>query len=174
MSDIADLEKLAALRNANAITEEEFAKKKAEILEKSQKVRGLWWKVPVLFVGGLLALVTALNAISSGNRFREQRLSAPANAPNASTASRTVPMCDDRSAKAAVANAIATNANANIDTLRMLDWANTREVRFDAGLPERTCNATAYLNSGNTPIQYRMFYPNTEARIWLVQVTFNQ
>jgi hypothetical protein len=62
MSDVEDLHRLAELRERGVITQDEFDKKKQQILKEADnkqnhvtsfKRKGLWWKIPLLIIAAI-------------------------------------------------------------------------------------------------------------------------
>lgn len=72
------------------------------------------------------------------------------------TANPKLSQCDSNLAKVALTDAIENNANANLQTLRLLDLTEIESISYDADSQTRTCNANFVLNSGTERLGYKM------------------
>jgi hypothetical protein len=97
----------------------------------------LWVRVPLVLVGLTVGGTIFLNTLRDS----------PAG----------VPKCDAADARELMKNAIEQNASANTSTLRLLDLTDTSELSYSAEKKERLCQGMAFLNSGKTAVQYRMW-----------------
>ena len=69
-----------------------------------------------------------------------------------------LPQCDSNVAKKGVAKAIADNVASHIINLDLLRLDNIKEIKRETSPTlERVCEATAYLNAGETSITFRIF-----------------
>ncbi|WP_162165739.1 SHOCT domain-containing protein [Roseomonas gilardii] len=163
MSEAAELEKLAALRDAGTITAKEFERKKKQILTGKKKRGGWWWRIPLAIVGIILGIAVFS---SDWDRGREQAKSAQSAGKLAG-----LPACNASNVKETLADAIRRNASANLDTLRLFDWSNITQLSERETPAERVCRAQLHLNSGATYARYRMYYPSPESRNWLLMLS---
>jgi hypothetical protein len=156
----SDLEKLSELRDSGVISAREFKQKQRAILagnKPKSRWRGWWWKLPLALIG----LVVFLNAYDK------------AGTNNSGTpVARMLPACDSVEAKKALINAVEHNASSGINTLHLLDWKNARAIGGQSDtISFRLCAAILYLNSGEESVKYKLFFPNSDADQWLVQIT---
>jgi hypothetical protein len=81
-----------------------------------------------------------------------------------------LPTCDASETETAVRDAIENSVEARLVNQRLLAMENQAEVSFDEAKPERKCKATAFLNSGEVKIRYRLFKTNPTDATFLVYV----
>lgn len=131
MSAVDELVKLTELKEKGAITSEEFEKQKSMLLAgKTTKKGGLWWRIPVGVVGGLLFIATIYGAYNKG------------------AVSDTLPLCDSKEAKDTLKAAFDSNPSSQTYHYSMIDIDKISEVKYTKGV-NRVCKAHTQLNSGD-------------------------
>lgn len=137
MSEVNELEKLAALKEKGILSEDEFNAKKAEILNtgssKQKKSRGLLWKIPLALIG----LAGLLNAFGIGG---DSKLK-----------------CDASNAKTTLKGAFDQSQFARTLNLSAIDINDITEKNRDDKAGTLSCRATITMNTTKkVPVSYKI------------------
>ena len=155
MSVADEIEKLNALRMQKIISEAEFEQQKKTLLagsgKKKSKISFFKRKSVRIFMGcfGLLILINTLQNVDSKKN------------SSAKDSSGEIPACDSENAIGALQNAVEHNATGNIDTLKLLDTKNLRQISYDSNKNSRKCSGVLILNSGRESVQYELTESST-------------
>lgn len=137
MSEVDELEKLAALKDKGILSEDEFNAKKAEILNtgssKPKKSRGLLWKIPLALIG----LAGLLNAFGLGGHSKLK--------------------CDTGDAKTTLKGAFDQSQFARTLNLSAIDVNDITEKNRDDKTGTLSCRATITMNTTKkVPVSYKI------------------
>lgn len=144
------LERLAALRERGALTEDEFQNQKQAVLAGSGKAKRKkrWWPRLLLGIAGLVGLAVAIIDAATPD---------------------TAPECNSSAAESYVKDAVANAPSSRVLNLQLLSLASQEQISFDEASGERRCRATAAFNTGIQKITYRFFKQAKDAS-YLVEV----
>ena len=137
-----DLLKLNELREKGALTSEEFAARKQQLLGARKtrfNLKGIWWKIPLLLIS-IFGLVSGITTIDRANR----------------TASSNLPTCASPEAETTLRDAFNQSQFARTDNLSAVE---IQEARSTAGSQKQRVNCTAKLllnNLANAEVAYAM------------------
>lgn len=137
MSEVDELEKLAALKEKGILSEDEFNAKKSEILNtgssKPKKSRGLLWKIPLALIG----FAGLLNAFGVGGHSKLK--------------------CDTDNAKTTLKAAFDQSQFARTLNLSAIDISDVTEKSHDDKAGELSCRANIMLNTTKkVPVSYKI------------------
>jgi len=79
-------------------------------------------------------------------------------APSSSQASNMPDACESSDAADMVKNALENAPAAQLVSVKVLDFGKAKETWFDKASNVRRCYGIAYLNSGQTPVAYQLFF----------------
>lgn len=162
MSQADELEKLSQLKEKGVLSAEEFAAKKAEILNtsspKAKKSRRLFWAFPLLFIG-TISLLSALGSLA-GHPGTDSTVSpvnqvGPSSPVAISNGSKL--RCDSATAQDTLQRAFDQSQFARSMNLSAILVSDVKEQSRDAKTDVLVCRATITLNTTRkAPVSYKM------------------
>ena len=156
MSQADELEKLSQLKEKGVLSAEEFAAKKAEILNTSspkvKKSRRLFWAIPLLIIG-TISLLNALGSLA-GHTAPVSPVSPVSNVGNSSSSKL---QCNSAVAKDTLQKAFDQSQFARSINLSGILVSDVTEQSRDAKSGELSCRATITLNTTKkAPVSYKI------------------
>ena len=153
MSQADELEKLSQLKEKGVLSAEEFAAKKAEILNTSspkvKKSRRLLWAIPLLLIG-TISLLNALGSLA-GHTGPVSPVSPVSNSSSSKL------QCDSAVAKDTLQKAFDQSQFARSMNLSAILVSDVTEQSRDAKSGELSCRATITLNTTKkAPVSYKI------------------
>ena len=150
MSQADELEKLSQLKEKGVLSAEEFAAKKAEILNTSspkvKKSRRLFWAIPLLIIG-TISLLNALGSLAGHT--------GPVSPVGNSNSSKL--QCNSAVAKDTLQKAFDQSQFARSINLSGILVSDVTEQSRDAKSGELSCRATITLNTTKkAPVSYKI------------------
>jgi len=156
MSQADELEKLSQLKEKGVLSAEEFAAKKAEILNSSspkvKKSRRLLWAIPLLLIG-TISLLNALGSLA-GHTAPVSPVSPVSNVGNSSSSKL---QCNSAVAKDTLQKAFDQSQFARSMNLSAILVSDATEQSRDEKSGELSCRAIIMLNTTKkAPVSYKI------------------